>query len=71
MARSVAIRGETIRLGQLVKLLGIVDAGGDAKSFLAAHRVLVNGEPESRRGRQLRVGDEVELGDELISIRRG
>jgi ribosome-associated protein len=68
MARSVAIRGETIRLGQLIKLIGVVDAGGDAKAFLAGNRVRVNGEPESRRGRQLRVGDEVELGDEVVRV---
>ena len=68
MARSVAIRGETIRLGQLIKLIGVVDAGGDAKAFLAGHPVRVNGEPESRRGRQLRVGDEVELGDEVVRV---
>jgi ribosome-associated protein len=66
--RTVPIRGETIRLGQLIKLIGIVDAGGDAKAFLAGHRVRVNGEPESRRGRRLRVGDAVELGDEVVRL---
>ncbi|MGI8945674.1 MAG: RNA-binding S4 domain-containing protein [Thermoleophilaceae bacterium] len=62
MATEVPIRGETIRLGQLLKLTGTVDAGGDVKDFLASERVLVNGEPETRRGRQLHPGDAVVAG---------
>ena len=62
------IRGEVIRLGQLLKLAGVIDAGGQAAAFLAAHAVLVNGEREERRGRQLRAGDEVRVGDEVLRI---
>jgi len=55
----LAIRGESIRLGQLLKLVGIVDSGADAKGLLAAGAVRVNGEVEVRRGRQVRRGDVV------------
>lgn len=55
----VAIRGDAIRLGQLLKLAGAVDAGGEAKALLARGDVLVNGEPETRRGRRLLAGDVV------------
>ncbi len=55
----LAIRGESIRLGQLLKLLGVVDTGADAKALLAAGEVTVNGEVEVRRGRQVRRGDVV------------
>ena len=66
MATDVPIRGDTIRLGQLLKLAGMLDAGGEVKSFLAETPVLVNGEAESRRGRQLHPGDVVTVaGDEL------
>jgi ribosome-associated protein len=66
MARDVGIRGDTIRLGQLLKLAGVVDAGGELKAFLAEEDVTVNGEPEARRGRQLHPGDVVvAAGDEL------
>ena len=67
--REVPIRGDVIRLGQLLKLAGLVDAGGDVKDFLAAHAVEVNGEPEARRGRQLHPGDEVRAGEETLRIR--
>ena len=64
--RDVAIRGDMIRLGQLLKLADVVDSGGELKALLAEAEVLVNGEPESRRGRQLHPGDLVTVaGDEL------
>jgi ribosome-associated protein len=57
--RDIAIRGDMIRLGQLLKLAGVVDSGGELKALLADTDVLVNGEPEDRRGRQLHAGDVV------------
>jgi ribosome-associated protein len=64
--RDVPIRGEGIRLGQLLKLAGIADSGADAKALLADAAVTVNGEPEARRGRQLVRGDVVVVeGEEL------
>ena len=68
MERSVEIRGEMIRLGQLLKLAGVIDAGGRAAAFLATTAVLVNGEPEQRRGRQLHPGDVVEIGGERLRV---
>ena len=68
MAQDIAIRGDTIRLGQLLKLAGVVGGGGEAKALLATGGVLVNGEPETRRGRQLHPGDEVRVGDETLRL---
>ena len=67
MAEEIRIRSETIRLGQLLKLAGIVDSGADARALLAAGPAIVNGEPETRRGRQLHPGDRVGVaGRELV-----
>ena len=63
----VAIRDESIRLGQFLKLANLIDTGADAKSVIADGLVTVNDEVELRRGRQLRDGDVVELGG--ISVR--
>jgi ribosome-associated protein len=69
--RDVPIRGDMIRLGQLLKLAGVAGSGSDAKELLADGRVTVNGEPEERRGRQLRAGDVVVVGDERLRIAAG
>lgn len=57
--REIQISGDTIRLGQLLKVAGIADSGGEAKALIAEGRVSVNGEVETRRGRQLHAGDEL------------
>jgi ribosome-associated protein len=55
----VEIRDDVIRLGQFLKLAGVVGSGAEVKSLLAQGGVLVNGEREIRRGRQLALGDQV------------
>lgn len=67
----VAISTDTIRLGQLLKLANLVDSGSDAKFLLVGGEVSVNGEVETRRGRQLREGDVVALGDASVRIVAG
>ncbi len=72
--RDVPVRGGEIALGQLLQFAGLVDTGGQAKQLLLSDEVLVNDEPEGRRGRKLHEGDIVEVtGQELIRIvrRRG
>jgi ribosome-associated protein len=66
--REVQIRGEMIRLGQLLKFAGIADSGDEAKRLLAVGAVSVNGEPEIRRGRQLRGGDVVATAEETVIV---
>ncbi|KUH87567.1 MULTISPECIES: RNA-binding S4 domain-containing protein [unclassified Mycobacterium] len=55
----VPIRDASIRLGQFLKLAGLIDSGADAKAVIADGLVTVNGEVERRRGRQLRPADVV------------
>ena len=69
--REIPIRGDMIRLGQLLKLAGIVGGGGDAKAFLAEETVLVNGEPDNRRGRQLHPGDVIAVAGEELQLTPG
>ncbi|GAA2563397.1 RNA-binding S4 domain-containing protein [Mycolicibacterium diernhoferi] len=53
------IRDASIRLGQFLKLAGLIDSGADAKAVIADGLVRVNGEVDLRRGRQLQLGDVV------------
>jgi ribosome-associated protein len=66
--RAVEIREQTIRLGQLLKLAGIAGTGGEARELVQEGAVRVNGEVETRRGRQLRRGDLVEAGGERVRV---
>jgi ribosome-associated protein len=68
VSREIQITGDTIKLGQLLKLAGIAGSGSDAKDVLAAEQVLVNGEPEARRGRQLHPGDVVRVGEDELQV---
>ncbi len=53
-----------ITLGQALKAANVVGTGGEAKVLIQAGEVRVNGEVETRRGRKLREGDIIEVGDE-------
>jgi ribosome-associated protein len=71
MAQEVAIRGDMIRLGQLLKLVDLVDGGGEVKDYLSVVEVYVNGEREDRRGRQLHPGDIVRAGAQELRLVAG
>ena len=64
----VPIRDETIRLGQLLKLAGVVDDGAMAREVIERGLVLVNGEVDTRRGRQVRPGDVVTFEAETLNV---
>jgi ribosome-associated protein len=70
--RTIGLRpGEdTIRLGQLLKLVDAVPSGAQVKDVLSSGDVRVNGEPEDRRGRQLHAGDVVSV-DGMDDVRIG
>lgn len=66
--RAIEIRDESIRLGQLLKLAGLVGSGSDVKALLADGAIAVNGEPETRRARALVPGDVVQCGGEAVRV---
>ena len=70
----VSIRDATIRLGQLLKLAGLVEDGAHARQLLDDGEVSVDDEVETRRGRQVRPGDVVTVVSDgrtiQVSVRR-
>jgi len=62
-AREVRIDTDYIKLDSFLKATGMVSSGGEAKVLITCGNVLVNGEPELRRGRKLHRGDIVETAD--------
>lgn len=67
----VPVREEVIRLGQFLKLANLIDTGAEAKEVCPAGLVKVNGEVDTRRGRQLRDGDVVELRGQAARVVTG
>ena len=64
----VPVRDDMIRLGQFLKLANLVESGGEAKPLVAEGAVTVNGEVETRRGRQLVPGDVIAAGDASVRL---
>jgi len=61
LKQPVQIDTPFITLGQMLKEEAIISSGGQAKWFLRETKVLVNGEPDDRRGRKLYPGDTIEV----------
>jgi ribosome-associated protein YbcJ (S4-like RNA binding protein)/cold shock CspA family protein len=68
MRRDVRIRGQTITLGQLLKLAGVIGSGAEVKPFLKTEPVWINGHRETRRGRKLNLDDVVRVGDAELRL---
>ena len=66
--REVEVREDGIRLGQLLKLAGLVEQGSDVRPLLEEGVVTVGGRLEQRRGRQLKKGDVVAVRDEKVRL---
>lgn len=59
--KTIGISTPYITLGQLLKLADCISSGGEAKQFLQQTHILVNGEPDNRRGRKLVPGDTIQV----------
>lgn len=59
---------EYIELNRLLKLLGLVESGGQANMFISEGEVQVNGKPEFRKRNKLRVGDLVSFNGETVKV---
>lgn len=64
----MTISGNTIKLDQFLKLVGVAQTGGQAKLMIQGGDVLVNGTLETRRGRKLISGDKVMVGGKTFSV---
>ena len=69
--QSFALRGDHITLDALLKATGLASSGGEAKLRITAGEVRVNGETETRRGRKLRAGDAVQMGQARVLLQAG
>lgn len=65
---TIKIKDEFIRLGQALKLAGLVENGVDAKFAVVDGLVKVNGQVEVQRGKKLRPGDVFEYENVQVKV---
>ncbi len=65
----ITIKDEFIKLGQAMKLAGLVGSGIDAKMVIQNGEVTVNGEVDERRGRKLYPGDVFEYDGHKVEVK--
>ena len=66
---TIDIHTEYIKLDQLLKFAGIVGSGGDAKYIIQNDVILLNGQRVTERGKKIRSGDVVIIGEQEIYVR--
>ena len=66
--QAITIRNEYITLGQFLKYVGIVSSGIEAKAMIKDGLIKVNGEIETRRGKKLRNGDQIQYEEDIYLI---
>lgn len=66
--QTITIRDEFIKLGQALKVAGLVESGVDAKFVIQDGLVSVNGEVETQRGKKLHEGDTVQFDGQEFRI---
>jgi len=71
MKKTVIITTPFIRLDALLKFTGLVQTGGEAKIRVLNREVKINGEVCDIRGKKCRTGDQVQMGDAIITIADG
>lgn len=64
----IKISTEYIKLDQLLKFSGIIGNGSDAKILILENNVKLNGETVTQRGKKIRPGDIVKVGDQIINV---
>ena len=67
---TIYLRDDFIKLGQALKLAGLVGSGVEAKDVILDGLVSVNGEVDTRRGRKLYEGDVVSFENQTIKIEK-
>lgn len=67
---TIQIKDEFIKLGQALKLAGLVDSGLDAKIVIQNGEVKLNGNVELQRGKKVFVGDVINYQGQNITVEK-
>lgn len=62
------LESEFVELYKILKFEGLAESGGFAKKAIAEGLVSVNGEVETRKGKKIRAGDQIDFIDHHIDV---
>ena len=62
------LKDDYIELYKLIKVLNLVDSGGEAKQLIENKLVERNGAVETRKRAKIRAGESISIGDVTIKI---
>lgn len=65
---TIKIKDDFIKLGQALKLAGLVDSGVEAKIEIQEGKVMVNGDVELQRGKKIYPGDVIEFEGQQVKV---
>lgn len=65
---TIKIKDDFIKLGQALKLAGLVDSGVEAKIEIQEGQVMVNGNVELQRGKKIYPGDVIEFEGQQVKV---
>jgi ribosome-associated protein len=68
MQEEFKLKGEYIKLCQLLKVMNFIDNGSDAKFIIQEGNVKVNGEVATERGKKIHPGDVVEYKGKSVHV---
>lgn len=66
--QTVVLRGDSIRLCDLLKIAGLADSGAGGKMLVVQGGVTVDGQPELRKTAQIRAGQVVKVAGHAIEV---
>ncbi len=65
---NIKIRDDFIKLGQALKLAGLVESGVEAKINIQEGYVKVNGQTQYERGKKIHAGDVIEFDGQQVKV---
>ncbi|UUD35255.1 RNA-binding S4 domain-containing protein [Mycoplasmopsis caviae] len=70
MNNEIFLKDEYITIGQLLKKIGLIDTGGQAKAYLISTKILINDKKPKGRSAKVKIGDIVWVNNKVFVIKK-
>lgn len=69
--KEILIKTEFIKLGQLLKFIGVIQNGSNAKDFLLSNLVILNETQENKRGKKIYPNSKIIINNIEYFVKKG